>query len=337
VNGGRDEVGGRPSTALMGRRFTEVWPNVAASGLVDTYAKVIDTGEPLVLEELVYKDEVEGEVVHGTYDLHATRLGDELFLVWRDVSERVARERALAESRAQLTREHQAVTLLQDAILPRELQPVPGVDIAAEYLAASADVQVGGDWFDVLGLPGGALAIAVGDVAGKGIHAAQIMAHLRTAGRVAALAGQDPAGVLSSQNALMIAAGFGPFATAVFAVYEPASGTLTWASAGHLPPLIIRAGEARYAPVAEHPPLGIDPCPGYEVKVTMLSPGDRVVLYTDGLVERRGESIADGLERLRLLVPVGGGAGDACATMMDSLGIAGARGDDVCVLTLDCS
>jgi PAS domain-containing protein len=335
VNEGHDEVGGRRASELTGRRFTEVWPAIGASGLLDAYTRVVETGEPLVIDELAYHDEVESRAVTGTFDIHATRLGAALFVVWRDVGERVARERALAESRAQLNREHQAVTLLQDAILPRELPPIAGADVAAEYLAASTDLQVGGDWFDVLALPDGSVAVTVGDVAGKGIHAAQVMAHLRTAGRVAALAGQDAAGVLTAQNALLQASGFGPFATAVVALYDPATGALSWASAGHLPPLFIRDAEARFAPIAEHPPLGIEVDPGYEVNVTMLAPGDRMVLYTDGLVERRAESITDGLERLRSLAPVGGDAASACARLMEWLGIGGTRGDDVCVLALD--
>jgi serine phosphatase RsbU (regulator of sigma subunit) len=132
----------------------------------------------------------------------------------------------------------------------------------------------------------------------------------------------------------MGAAGLGPFATAIFAVYDPGAGTVTWASAGHLPPLVIRPTGAAFEDVATNPPLGIDAHTGYEVRVTDVGVGDRLVLYTDGLVERRGESIVDGLERLRRAAPEGGTAKSACASMMEVLGAAGLT-DDVCILTLD--
>jgi serine phosphatase RsbU (regulator of sigma subunit) len=294
----------------------------------------VESGEPLVIDEIPYVEQVGGEELSGYFDIRATRLERDLFLVWRDVSERVERDRSLKESEARFRREHESVTLLQEAILPRETPAVAGADVAAEYVAASSDVDVGGDWFDVLPLPDGRTALSIGDVAGKGIYAAQTMAHLRTGGRVAALAGLDAAGVLSAQNALMGAAGLGPFATAIFAVFDPVAGTITWASAGHLPPLVVRSGGAAFEAVAVHPPLGIEEHPGYEVRVTEVGVGDRVVLYTDGLVERRGESIADGLERLRLAVPSGGTAKAACVELMDALGAAGGS-DDVCLLTLD--
>lgn len=130
---------------------------------------MVETGEALVLDEYRYDDCLSEEQVDGVFDLRATRLGEDLFLVWRDVSQRVARERALAESRAQLAREHEAVVMLQAAILPRELPLLPGTDVAAEYVGASEDMEVGGDWFDVFAHPGGTVAIAVDDVAGKGI------------------------------------------------------------------------------------------------------------------------------------------------------------------------
>ena len=334
INAGHDEIGRRSARQLLGRRFTEIWPNITASGLLAGYVGVVETGDPLVLDEIPYHEEVGGEEVSGWFDIRATRLESDLFLAWRDVSERVERDRSLKESQARLLREHESVMLLQEAILPRDLPAVVGADVAAEYVAASHDVDVGGDWFDVMALPDGRTAIAIGDVAGKGIYAAQTMAHLRTGGRVAALAGHDPAGVLSAQNALMGAAALGPFATAIFAIYDPVAGTLAWASAGHLPPLVIRPSGAAFEPIARQPPLGIEEAPCYEVLVTHLAVGDRVVLYTDGLVERRGESIADGLERLRLVARGGGTAKGACAHISEALEVAG-RADDVCLLALD--
>jgi serine phosphatase RsbU (regulator of sigma subunit) len=152
---------------------------------------------------------------------------------------------------------------------------------------------------------------------------------------VAALIGQDPAEVLASQNLLMLSAKLGPFATTVFGRYEPATGVLSWAMAGHLPPLLASGGRATLLTGNERPPLGFIADPGYRTTEIRLSPGDRVVLYTDGLIERRGESIVDGLDRLLRVVPHDGAAETACRQLVNVLGVAQGGGDDVCVLTLD--
>lgn len=334
VNSGGDEVGKREREQLIGGRFKELWPNIEAQGLLTQYIDVLETGTPVVLDDYQYADEVGERAVDGFFDLRATKLADKLFLVFRDVTERVARERALAESRARLAREHEAVVMLQSALLPRELPAIPRTAVAAEYVAASDEVEVGGDWFDVFVLPDGSVAIAVGDVAGKGIEAAQTMAQVRTAGRVAALAGHDAAGVLTAQNALMLAAGIRPFATAVFALYNPGTGSFCWASAGHLPPIVVSDDYARLATLDPRPPLGVVEEPGYVMTRLTLAPGDRLVLYTDGLVERRDESISDGIERLRALVRSDGTPREACRRLLDVLA-PGEHTDDVCVLTLD--
>ena len=335
VNSGGDEIGRRAPEQLEGRRFTELWPNVAGSDLFAGYVEVVETGEPLVLERYAYVEQLGDTRLDGVFDIRATRLGDDLFLVWRDVTERVARDQALAESRARLAREREAVVMLQAAILPRKLPILPGADVAAEYVAASEHARVGGDWFDVFALPDGTVAVSVGDVAGNGIEAAQIMVQVRSAGRVAALAGQDAGGVLESQNALMIAAGLGPFATALFAVYHPATGGLSWASAGHLPPVVVSGGRASLLTTDPGPALGVLDEPVYRLATSVLGPGDRLVLYTDGLVERRGESIVQGIERLRRLVPLTGTAGAACRDLLDLLEVSAGSTDDICVLTLD--
>jgi PAS domain S-box-containing protein len=336
VNSGPDEVGRRRREDLIGRRFTELWPNVTATGLLERYLDALETGQPVELEAYDYRDRVGGAEVSGVFDIRATKFDGELLVVFRDVTDRVARERALAESRAREAREHQSVVALQAALLPRELPPIDGVDIAAEYIAATEGLEVGGDWFDVFPLPDDTIAICVGDVAGKGIDAAQIMAQLRSAGRVAALAGQDPAEVMASKNTLMISGGLGPFATTVFMRYEPATGEATWTSAGHLPPLIVPADGSppRLLPTPEQPALGVVPNVTYTCESVTLETGDRLVLYTDGLVERRGEAITEGLSRLREAVPPGADAADTCRILLEVFDVESERPDDVCLLTL---
>jgi PAS domain S-box-containing protein len=334
VNRGSDELGGREAAELAGRRFRELWPNVAESGLLARYVEVVETGSAVDLEDYAYADYVAGTDIEAVFDIRASRLGDDLFLVFRDVTERVARERALAESRARLLQEHEMVTSLQAALLPRELPTFPHVDVAAEYLAATEGLEVGGDWFDVFALPDGRVALCVGDVAGKGIDAAQVMAQLRSAGRVAALAGQEPHEVMASKNTLMITGDLAPLATTVFTRYDPTSGEAEWVSAGHLPPLLVPAqGPPALLPTLAEPPLGVVSGQQYSFQRAVLEPGDRLVLYTDGLIERRGENLDQGLERLRSLAPVDADAATTCRRLLDEL-VPSGRFDDVCVVTL---
>ena len=336
VNSGQDEIGRRQGDELIGRRFRDLWANVEASGLLEHYVEVHETGAPLELESYEYHDTVAGSEVDSTYDVRATRLGTELLIVFRDVTERIARERALAETRARFVREHEAVLVLQSALLPRELPTVPGADVAAEYVAATEGIEVGGDWFDVFVAPDGTVAICVGDVAGKGIEAAQVMAQLRSAGRVAAFAGQDPAEVMASKNTFMITGDLGPFATTVFARYDPSSGELTWTSAGHLPPLLAPGDGTppRLLTTPDNPPLGVVADAVYSCQQVVLARGDRLVLYTDGLIERRGEDIGVGMARLCEVVPSDADAAQTCRDILKALGVASDRPDDVCILTL---
>lgn len=335
VNGGTDEVGRRAPDEVIGRRFTELWPAVGDSGLLQKYSEVIASGEPLVLEDYGYDDRIDDQAVGGVFDIRAARVGEDLFLAFRDVTERIQRERALAESRARLAQEHDVVTSLQSALLPRSIPSVEGAALGAEYVAASDLVEVGGDWFDAFTTADGKLALAIGDVAGKGLQAAQVMTQVRTAGRVAALGGAEPPDVLTAQNGLMLALGLGPFATALFAVYDPATGDLCWASAGHLPPLLVRPDGAEYLDSHSGPPLGVSDEPAYEFQSVTIDPGCRVVFFTDGLVERRDQPLAEGMARLAEVASTGGGPADHCRLLLSQLGVSDSRADDVCVLALD--
>ena len=335
VNSGHDEIGHRERAELVGRRFTQLYPNAADSGILARYIEVLETGVPLALDGYSYRETLQDGDVGAVFDIRASRLGDDLFLVFRDVTERVARERALLESRARLVQEHETVAALQTALLPRDLPSVPGVDVAAEYVAATEGLDIGGDWFDAFVLPDGRLAVCVGDVAGKGLDAARVMAQLRSAGRVAAMAGQTPAEVMASKSSLMAMGDLGPLATTVFAVYDPATGEVAWVSAGHLPPLHVpAAGEPVLLPTPGDPPLGVVAGAEYSCERVVLQPGDRLVLYTDGLIERRGEHLDDGLARLRALVPDDGDAATTCRRLLEALGVATDRPDDVCVVAL---
>jgi PAS domain S-box-containing protein len=215
----------------------------------------------------------------------------------QDAADRVA----LATRRAQLhEEEHRIAVVLQRGLLPKTLPKVAGVEVAAHYEAAGLGAEVGGDWYDAFELPGERLGIVVGDVAGRSIPAASAMGQLRTVTRTLALGddGTRRAGeVLTRLNRLQLASGDDELFTVIYAIVDPAERQIEWASAGHPPPLIRkRSGQTAYLEGGGGL-TGIKDSE-YPGQREQLDPGDALVLYTDGLVERRGESLDTGLERL---------------------------------------
>lgn len=213
-------------------------------------------------------------------------------------------------------REHERALILQRSLLPPGAPEAAGLDIACRYLPGNTATEVGGDWFDVIELPGHRTALVVGDVMGRGLRAAVAMGELRTAVRTLALLDLEPAEVLTALDEIArgldtptrTARGGGTkdndlteiyLATCVYAVYDPVTRRCTFASAGHLPPVLMEPGEA--ALLLEVPPgipLGVGGEPFEEVEVE-LPDGALLALYTDGLVECRGQSIDDGLSAFR--------------------------------------
>ncbi|MEZ5102023.1 MAG: SpoIIE family protein phosphatase [Thermoleophilia bacterium] len=194
--------------------------------------------------------------------------------------------------------ERETAVVLQRSMLPTRLPVSESVAVAARYVPAGPGLAVGGDWYDVLELTGGALAVCVGDVVGHGLPAAAVMGQLRNAGRAYALDGLGPADVLGRLDGLLGRVG-GGLATCAYAVVDPATGVLRVASAGHPPPLVVGAdGAVRVVEDGRGLPLGVGLAGRYTETTIQLAPGDTLVLYTDGLVERRGESLDRGLDRL---------------------------------------
>ncbi|MEZ5098555.1 MAG: PAS domain S-box protein [Thermoleophilia bacterium] len=189
---------------------------------------------------------------------------------------------------------------LQEALLPAGVLRHDELEIAARYSAASELLEVGGDFYDAFELPTGKVAIVVGDVVGHGLEAAASMGRVRTA--LAALAQQtDSPGLLLSQvDAFAEAAGDIDFATIACAIVDPFAGTLTHASAGHPPILLLEpTGAARWLEDGRSAPIGVRVGATRPEATTVLQPGAAIVLCSDGLLERRGESIDRGLARLR--------------------------------------
>ncbi|GAB2622357.1 hypothetical protein GCM10027168_62920 [Streptomyces capparidis] len=195
--------------------------------------------------------------------------------------------------------EHRLAERLQRSLLPT-LPVVPGIDIAGRYAPGTDSVDVGGDWYDVHVLDRDHVGFTIGDVAGHGLAEATAMAQISTALRGIALrCGTAPGAVLTELNAFLNVYHHGLMATACYLVYDRRTRVLRYARTGHLPPLLIRPdGTSRYLDQATAPPLG--PVTGIEYKEAeiALEGGEVLLLYTDGLIERRGETLDTGLARL---------------------------------------
>jgi anti-sigma regulatory factor (Ser/Thr protein kinase)/putative methionine-R-sulfoxide reductase with GAF domain len=194
-------------------------------------------------------------------------------------------------------RERGLADALQRSLIPR-LPGLPAVSLAGRYLPA-ASARLGGDWYDAFQLLDGRLGMAIGDVVGHGFHAAAIMGQLRSGLRAYALDGMSPSAVLGRLSRLLRQMEAGRTATLVYLVLDPHGGTLTVASAGHPPPLVSSAdGGPRFLDLPRAVPLGAVRHVHYDEVELDLDPGSVLLLYTDGLVERPGESFDRGLARL---------------------------------------
>jgi hypothetical protein len=238
---------------------------------------------------------LEGEVIGVLHVSSAEldRFGEEDLSLLVPAAERAA----LAIGRARvIERERRIAETLQRSLLPQTLPTIRGLELASRFLPG-AGVEVGGDWYDALPLPSGELAVVIGDVAGKGLRAATLMGELRAGLRAYAIEGGGPMETLVRLNRLALRSF--QMATVVLMHVAPDLGQVRYGSAGHLPPLLLGAdGSARFLRDGASTPL-LALRDDIEDGVAPLAPGDRIVLYTDGLVERRREPIDESLERLR--------------------------------------
>jgi PAS domain S-box-containing protein len=215
----------------------------------------------------------------------------------QDVTEQREAAHALAHARRALERERELVELLQRSVAPSEPPHVDGLDIAHRSRPAKPYL-VGGDWYDVVPLEDGRALFVIGDVAGHGISAAATMSQLHTALRLVALDETEPAAILGALNRYLLRAFDTAFTTMIIACLDPATGQCSVASAGH-PPIAMHSdsgNEIRWIPVG--PPLGTKPACMYPQSTIDVPFQSALVLYTDGLIERRGESLDAGFERL---------------------------------------
>ena len=252
-----------------------------------------------------------------------------------DATDRRRYEQELLRSQR---REHEVAQALQRSMLGGELPAAPGLEVYAAYRPAVTGLEVGGDWYDAFWLDGDTVALVVGDVVGRGIDAAAAMGQLRSATRALASTGLRSAELLSALDRYARRHAIGEMTTVVYADLSLVSGRVRYACAGHPPPVLVPAGaEPRLLWEGRSMPLAVftsDVAARAEAH-DELNAGDALLLYTDGLVERRTESMSEGLERLRWAL--GARRGEPPASIAD--GVVRdlhehARSDDVCVLVV---
>ncbi len=230
---------------------------------------------------------------------------------------------------------HKTAVSLQQSLLPQELEQPDDLRIAATYQPGDSDAGVGGDWYDVITLGASRTAFVIGDVMGRGVRAAAVMGQLRTAVRAYARLDLPPHEVLQLLDGLAAEIAASQIATCVYAVHDPNEGKLLYASAGHLPILVRdKDGTIRRAEGLTGPPLGTGGWLHTSGSIA-LPPGSTAVLYTDGLVERRGKDIDEGVAVLeRALAGAQGTPADVCATLLGALDVDAYLDDDIAVMAL---
>jgi anti-sigma regulatory factor (Ser/Thr protein kinase)/putative methionine-R-sulfoxide reductase with GAF domain len=278
-------------------------------------------GVPLIVEGGVI-----GVLHVGT--LHQREFSDDDVDLLRSAADRAA----LAIFGRMTESERGLADALQRSLIP-SLPELPGLTLDGRYLPA-ASAKLGGDWYDAFQLPGGRLGMAIGDVSGRGFQAAALMGQLRSALRAYVMDRIEPADVAERLSQLLRQLAPGRNATLLYVLLDPQEGSVEAVSAGHPPPLVLSAdGDCEFVDMPGSVPLGAVRYAHYEQVESRLEPGATLVMYTDGLIERPGESLDDGLRRL-----CDTAAGppqtteDLCEKLIHTLLPDGARGDDAAVL-----
>lgn len=293
----------------------------------------IPEGHPVVRSHLAVPVVSRSGEVHGGFFLGHPEIG-----VFDERAERlvvgIAAQTAIALDNARLYEaERRTALTLQRSLLPQVVEVPDGLDVGHEYLPGGGGVDVGGDWFDVIPLPAGRTVFVIGDVMGRGVRAAAIMGQLRTAVRAYTVSDLPPDVMFDRLNRLVLEIGEDLIATCTVAVLDQTEDSLRFASAGHLPPAVVEPdGSARLLELPAGPPLGV-PDSVYSLRETSFSPGSRMLLFTDGLVEHRDRSLDEGLDALtRELHRLDGSPDVVCKELIGRLLDDGAQADDVTLL-----
>jgi PAS domain S-box-containing protein len=270
--------------------------------LTATLEQTIATDAPLDMELHVVRPDGAQRLVRARGLPHRTPDGAPAFLRGsvQDITEQRRAEEAMttaAAAREAAAREHEIAEELQRSLLPDPLFDIAQLDVATYYRAGVEGTQAGGDWYDVIDLPGNRTALVLGDVMGRGVRAAAVMGQLRATVRAYSRLDLAPTELLTLLETSVRELNEHMIVTCVYAIHDPATGSLTYSNAGHLPPLLRLHGEPARRLTAGGPPLGTA-CPVTEFETVLLPEGATVTLYTDGLVEHRGSNIDDGIDRL---------------------------------------
>ncbi len=246
----------------------------------------------------------------------------------------------LADSEQRAEEEHLLAVRLQRAILPPSAQPVDaaGIEVAVRYRPAGPGHLVGGDWYDTQLLPSKDVLLVVGDIAGHGIDAVTGMVAARNCLRGLAITGAGPGALLAYLNSALCHLIDGVVGTVVCGLYRPSERVLRWSRAGHLPPVLIRDGQATALPLPQGVLLGSAPDARYEEFTTPLAIGDTILLFTDGLIERRDTPINEALDEFarRAAQPFQSRPQPSAARLADHVlaHAASDTGDDACLVAV---
>ncbi len=322
---------------LIGSRLLDAYPGLVDSGLFEQYVRVVEAREPLIVDRVRYDDvTTDGEAISGWWSLRVVPFGDGYLASSRDETATVTAGLELQEAREAEARNRIALEVLQAAALPGVLPKVEVLDLGVRYEPAAPGLPVGGDWYDIFEIPNqNAVGLVVADVAGHGSEPAAVMVQVRNSLRAYAMEGYDPGDVLRHLNRTL---GFGgassTFVTCTYLMVELGALRARWSCAGLFPPLLARSGRAALLESTIGPPLGVDEGALYVSSAANLLPADEILLFTDGLIERRGELIDQGLDRLArvLLSAPNGSAQTLVDHVVDELISNGQRRDDVAVV-----
>ncbi|WP_328314977.1 SpoIIE family protein phosphatase [Streptomyces sp. NBC_00442] len=302
--------------------YPGLWPNISGLGITSAaYLPLIAQARPIGAIGLLY--------------------GDKRGFSSEERNLLVALGSSIAQSlqRAMLyEQEHDLAEGLQQAMLPRRIPGVPGAQLAVRYRSARLGRDIGGDWYDVVPLPGGRVGVAIGDVQGHDTHAAAVMGQLRIVLRAYAAEGHSPATVIARASVFLHELDTDRFATCTYAEADLGTGVLQIVRAGHVDPLVrLPDGSCRRLPVEGGLPLGLSAEFGrleYPVSTVELDPGHTLLLYTDGLVEQPGTDLDDGMQLLASLVRSGPEELEALADRLCDVVDERAGDDDVALLLL---
>jgi PAS domain S-box-containing protein len=303
----------------LARRWPELAADLGAAG-----------DQAAVAQPIVSGDDVIGVLYVAFRSAHTFAAWELAFV------ETLASQTGQALVRARMyERDHAAAVALQQTLLPPALPLAEAVALDAAYVPARHEANVGGDWYDAILLDDGTLAVCVGDVVGHGLAAATAMGQLRNAIRAYLLEDISPGQVLRRLNRYARSIGEGAFSTTVIATLDPTRTTWCFASAGHPPPLVVSNGRARFLDL-RGPPIGAMDEFDYEATQEVFSRPTTAILYTDGLVERRGALLEDGLARLLELVEGSAETGSAsAAALVDGMLEGEDPVDDVALLVVE--